>query len=43
MKANPVTTTFENFIALSSYFARNCTGEQYARALRKMMRMEIVD
>ena len=42
MKTDPVTITFDNFIALSGYIARNCTGEQYARALRKMMRMEIV-
>lgn len=42
MKTNPVTITFDNFFALGCYIARNCTGEQYARALRKMMRMEIV-
>lgn len=42
MNAKPVTITFANFLALGGYIARNCTGEQYARALRKMMRMEIV-
>ena len=42
MKSNPVTITCENFFALSCYIARNCTNDQYARALRKMMRMEIV-